>query len=387
MLYEIFDTIREFLDRGGQVMVVLGWVVFIMWTLILERLIFMRTENRVRLKALLAAREAREDQDSWHARAIYDCVVSQLSMRFEAGIQLIRALARLCPLFGLMGTVTGMIVIFEVMAWTGSSSPRAMSAGVAQATLTTMAGMVGALSGIFPAALLNRLAHDQRDALQMHRLTADGVALSSMAGLPKTLRWLVAPTAALFVTMGLLFMMQTLIETGEAAIQKVAAAEYVEFIRVPREERVEQRSEKPQKIMPEAAPEMLDMRAVTDQEAGAIVIGQSLSGPAGGEQINLAGLIGDFGSPDGEFLPVVRVLPIYPRRAQLQGLEGWVMVEFTITESGTVKDVKVLESSHAVFEGSAVRAVGKFKYRPRIVNGRPVPVTGVIHKVTYEIEE
>jgi biopolymer transport protein ExbB len=163
MLYEIFDTIREFLDRGGQVMVVLGWVVFIMWTLIIERLIFMWTENRVRLKALLAAREARDDQESWHARAIYDCVVSQLSMRFEAGLQLIRALARLCPLFGLMGTVTGMIVIFEVMAWTGSSSPRAMSAGVAQATLTTMAGMVGALSGIFPAALLNRLAHDQRE--------------------------------------------------------------------------------------------------------------------------------------------------------------------------------------------------------------------------------
>ncbi len=366
-------------------MVYLGWVIFIMWTLIIERLIFLLTENRVELKAVLAEHEARPDQKSWYARAIYDAVVSRLSMRFESGIKLIQALARLCPLFGLLGTVTGMILIFDVMAGTGSSSPRGVAAGVATATMTTMAGMVGALSGIFPAAILNRFAQDQQSSLQMHRLTSAGITLSPISGLPKMLRWIVAPMAGLLITMGLLFLMQTLIETGEAAIQKTVAFGFVDFIRVRRDERVETRTVKPKKIMPEEMPEMLDPRD-TNEQADAIVIAYSMAGPAS-DKMNLAGLIGDFGSPDGEFVPLVRVLPIYPRRAQQQGIEGWVMVEFTITETGTVTDIRVLESSLPIFEASAVRAVEKFKYRPRIVNGQPVAVTGVMHKVTYEIVE
>jgi biopolymer transport protein ExbB len=384
-LYEIFATIRDFLDHGGRVMVYLGWVIFIMWTLIIERLIFLVTENRVGLKAVLAEHEARTDQNSWYARAIYDSVVSRLSMRSESGMRLIQTLARLCPLFGLLGTVTGMILIFDVMAGTGSSSPRGVAAGVATATMTTMAGMVGALSGIFPAAILNRFARDQQSSLQMRRLTSAGIALSPISRLPKTLRWIVAPTVGLAVTLGLLFLMQTLIDTGEAAIQNTVAAKFVDFIRVRRDERIEMRTQKPKKIMPEEMPETLDPRD-TNEQVGAVVIGYSMAGPAS-DKMNLAGLIGDFGSPDGEFVPLVRVLPLYPRRAQQQGIEGWVMVEFTITETGTVADIRVVESSLPIFEASAVRAVNKFKYRPRIVNGLPVAVTGVLHKVTFEIIE
>ena len=69
------------------------------------------------------------------------------------------------------------------------------------------------------------------------------------------------------------------------------------------------------------------------------------------------------------------------------GIEGWVIVSFTITASGTVEDVRVLESSNSIFEASAIRAVQKFKYKPRIVNGEPVAVTNVKHKVSYAIED
>lgn len=388
MLYDIYETIRELLDRGGDVMVLLAWVVFIMWTLIFERLIFMLTENRTRLRAVLAECESRRENDSWNAQAIYDAVVSQLSMRFESGIELIRTLARLCPLFGLLGTVTGMIVIFDVMTATGSSSPRAMAAGVAKATLTTMGGMVGALSGIFPAAILSRIAENQRSSLQTRRLTSTGVPLWPFSGLPTPLRWIVAPTAALFVTMGLLFLMQTLIETGEPAIQKVVATEYFEFIRVRRDERIETRSEKPTKIMPEKKPEMFVSRLPTEQEADAIEISYpvAVDGPTA-DTMELVGRIGDFGSPDGEFLPLVRVLPIYPAQALQRRLEGWVIVEFTIAETGAVTDARAVESSNPIFEAAAVRAAEKFKYRPRIHNGQPIAVIGVRVKLTFVMKK
>lgn len=384
-MYEIYETIRDFVERGGDVMVVLAWVVFIMWTLIVERLIFMLTENRIGLKAVLAERESRLDQKSWSARAIYDTGVSQLSMRFESGIPMIRTLARLCPLFGLMGTVTGMILIFDVMAATGGGSPRAMAAGVAKATLTTMAGMVGALSGIFPAAILSRLAQNQQASLQMHCLTSTGIALSPISVLAKPLRWIVAPTAALVITLGLLFLMQTLIETGEAVIQEGMVSDYVEFIRVRRDERIETRNLKPKKIMPEESPEMLNLRPASEQEAGTIAIDYSVAGPAI-DTMDLAGLFGDFGPSDAEFFPLVRILPIYPRRALARRIEGWVIVEFTITKAGTVRNVRVLESSDPMFESSAVRAVEKFKYRARVINSQPVVVTGVRHKLTYILD-
>lgn len=357
-----------------------------MWTLIIERLIFMLTENRIWLRAVLTDRESRPDPWSWHARAIYDAAVSQVSMRFNSGIQMIRTLARLCPLFGLLGTVSGMIVIFDVMAAKGSSSPKAMAAGVALATLPTMAGMVGALSGVFPAAILGRLAQDQQQSLRMHRLTSAQIVLLPFSSLPKPVRLILAPVAAFIITMGLLFLMQTLIVTGEAAVQKVMISGYVDFIRIRKVERIETRDTKPKKIIVETAPEKLDLRSNVDQEAGGIKINYSISGPAI-QKTKLPGLNSDFGSPDGEFLPLVKIIPLYPRRARSIGIEGWVIVGFTITATGTVEDVIVLESSNTIFEASTIRAVAKFKYKPRIVNGEPVAVTNVRHKVTYTLEE
>jgi protein TonB len=274
----------------------------------------------------------------------------------------------------------------DVMASTGRGSPRALGAGVATATLATMAGMVGALRGIFPATILSPLARHQRSLQQMPRLTSTRIALSPMSGISTTLRWIAAPVAGLIIAMGLLLFMQSLIETGEPVIQKIVGSGFVEFIRVRHDETVETRAEKPKKVMPEEMPEMLDPRVVTEQEAGAIVIGYSVSGPAS-NTMDFAGLIGDFGSPDGEFLPLVRVLPIYPQRARQRGMEGWVTLEFTITETGAVENVRVLESSDSIFERPAVRAVQKFKYRPRIHNGQPVAVTGVWYKITFQLDD
>ena len=88
---------------------------------------------------------------------------------------------------------------------------------------------------------------------------------------------------------------------------------------------------------------------------------------------------------DGDYLPIVKVAPVYPSSALSQGLEGFVVVEFTVARSGAVKDVVVVESTDVLFERAAVEAARKFKYRPRIIAGRTVEVSGVRNRITFDI--
>lgn len=92
---------------------------------------------------------------------------------------------------------------------------------------------------------------------------------------------------------------------------------------------------------------------------------------------------------EGEIgLPVVKVAPIYPDRAIKEGIEGHVLLEFVVTETGTVRDVVVLEAEPSdVFERAAIKAVLKFKYKPRIVDGKPVETVGVRNRFAFEISD
>jgi protein TonB len=89
---------------------------------------------------------------------------------------------------------------------------------------------------------------------------------------------------------------------------------------------------------------------------------------------------------DGEYLPIVKVAPVFPVLAASRGLEGYVVLEYTITPTGSVQDVVVVESSNGIFEESAIHAVSRFKYKPRIVEGQPVHVHRVRTKVNFKFE-
>ncbi len=94
---------------------------------------------------------------------------------------------------------------------------------------------------------------------------------------------------------------------------------------------------------------------------------------------------GEF-SPDGNYLPIVKVAPVYPRYAQTHGIEGYVVLEFVVTRTGSTADAVVVESSPPdVFDNAALDAVQKFKYKPRVVDGKPVEVTGVRNRVSFEL--
>jgi biopolymer transport protein ExbB len=156
VLIDAFEAIRDFLELGGPVLQVIAIVILLMWILILERLIYFRTGLKKRLKEAYSEWESRPERKSWHAHQIREAIISRVRMSANEGLPLIQTLVALCPLFGLLGTVTGMVAVFEVMAVTGSGNARSMASGVSMATVPTMAGMVGMLSGVFLVTILNR---------------------------------------------------------------------------------------------------------------------------------------------------------------------------------------------------------------------------------------
>ncbi|MFQ5563168.1 MAG: MotA/TolQ/ExbB proton channel family protein [Parvularculaceae bacterium] len=143
-----FDALRDFLAAGGNVLRIIMVTTFFMWALILERLMYWSTAHGGVAKRARRAWSARSDHSSWYAHAIRDRLISEARQETERFNGVIRALVAVTPLLGLLGTVTGMVEVFDVMAVTGSSNARLMAAGISKATIPTMAGLVASLSGL-----------------------------------------------------------------------------------------------------------------------------------------------------------------------------------------------------------------------------------------------
>ena len=165
-LTDAFEAIRDFMELGGPVLRWIAITIFVMWVLIVERLVYFRTNMKQMATEIREAWEARTERKSWHAHQIREGMISKFSMATNRSIPMIQTMVALCPLMGLLGTVTGMIKVFEVMAVSGSGNVRAMAAGVSQATVPTMAGMVGALSGVLLVTLLSRRAAREVEFLE-----------------------------------------------------------------------------------------------------------------------------------------------------------------------------------------------------------------------------
>ncbi|MFW8590580.1 MotA/TolQ/ExbB proton channel family protein [Glaciecola sp. 2405UD65-10] len=172
-MVEFFENIRDFTETGGQVLLVIGLLIFVMWLLILERIMYVRITHKKLKNEVVAQWMARKERSSWNAEQIRQAHISRLTIRLNGSIPIIQALVALCPLLGLMGTVTGMIEVFDVMAISGGGNARSMASGVSKATIPTMAGMVGALSGVFASTWLMRTSKTERshleDALPLQR--------------------------------------------------------------------------------------------------------------------------------------------------------------------------------------------------------------------------
>ena len=169
--YEAVDAIRGFMELGGNVLWAIMFILFLMWTFILERIWYLYRVHPVKKTAILTAWESRSDTTSWYAKQIRECMISETALALKKNIGLIKALIAICPLLGLLGTVTGMVAVFDAMATLGGNA-RSMAAGVSMATIPTMAGMVASLSGLLGTTMLKRKIDFEVELFQDH-LTMD----------------------------------------------------------------------------------------------------------------------------------------------------------------------------------------------------------------------
>ena len=163
ILMDVWDSVRGFMASGGDVLWLVAAVLFLMWVLMLERYWYLNWIAPKQHQAVIASWKEREETTSWYAHRIREAWVSQAKQDLNARMLIIKTLVAICPMIGLLGTVTGMISVFDVMAVQGTSNARLMAAGISMATMPTMAGMVAALSGVF---FSTRLDSKMRISLQ-----------------------------------------------------------------------------------------------------------------------------------------------------------------------------------------------------------------------------
>lgn len=157
---EAVRAVRDFVDQGGNVLLVIAFVTTVMWTLIYERFWYFQIRHRHDKQRIQELWRSRGEHASWNARQIRRMLLSRVQQRLQQHLGPIETIVKLCPMLGLLGTVTGMIEVFDVMA-AGSGNARGMAGGVSKATLPTMAGMVAALSGMLFSIQLRRFARDE----------------------------------------------------------------------------------------------------------------------------------------------------------------------------------------------------------------------------------
>ena len=161
---EAFNTLRDFMSAGGSVLWLIAILAAFMWAIILERIWYFNAGHKVYMDELKSEWDSLSDHTTWKADAIKEKLISQARTEVNRYLPLINTCVALAPLFGLLGTVTGMIEVFQVMAFTGGGDARSMAGGVSKATLPTMAGMTTALSGVFATIYLNS-ARNREEAL------------------------------------------------------------------------------------------------------------------------------------------------------------------------------------------------------------------------------
>ena len=191
----------------------------------------------------------------------------------------------------------------------------------------------------------------------------------------------------LVVTAGLFWMMQYLIDTADRELNEGTAGHLLDFVRLKRNEDIERRQLKPKKPPPPdtpppqpPTPQLEDLNPNAEKIAISAVPVETDIEMSGGFSLGVG---------EGDYLPIVKVAPIYPQRALSRGIEGFCVVQYTVTRQGTIRDPVVIENmcTSSLFQNASLQAAQKFKYKPRVIDGQAVEVPGVQNKFTYEITE
>ena len=197
-----------------------------------------------------------------------------------------------------------------------------------------------------------------------------------------SVRVVLAGLLAVPVAIGLFYIMQSLVdrdfEQEDVKARKIADIVVPDkVIETNLKEVLPEKIDDPEEPPPDLEPIEFD----TDVDMGVVN-----TAPTTGVSLKLSS--SGMSSGDGEYLPIVKVAPIYPRRAQTRGISGYCIVEYTVTKTGSIRDPKPVDCQPSgIFERASVKAATKFKYKPRVVDGEPIEVAGVQNKFTYELEK
>jgi len=200
-------------------------------------------------------------------------------------------------------------------------------------------------------------------------------------------RLLIGIVLGLVVTAALFWTMQYLIETADRELNEGSSGNLVDFVRLKRDESIQRRQLKPKKPPPpDTPPPQPPTPQLDNLNPNAEKI--AISAAPVETDIEMSGGF-SLGVGEGDYLPIVKVAPIYPQRALSRGIEGYCVVQYTVTRQGTIRDPFVVEDqcTSSLFHRASVQAALKFKYKPRVIDGQAVEVPGVQNKFTYEIEE
>ena len=202
--------------------------------------------------------------------------------------------------------------------------------------------------------------------------------------MPATLRSIVGAAIAVPIAIGLFYIMQALV-TRDFQQEAVKARKIADIVVPDKVIETNLKEVLPEKVEDpdEPPPDMEPLDFDTDLDMSTANMAPTV---AVNVSINAAGL----SSGDGEYLPIVKVAPIYPRRAQTRGITGFCIVTYTVTTTGAIRDPYVENESDCspkgIFERASLKAALKFKYKPRVVDGQAIEVAGVQNKFTYELE-
>ncbi|MFV0276674.1 MAG: TonB family protein [Parahaliea sp.] len=197
------------------------------------------------------------------------------------------------------------------------------------------------------------------------------------------IRLIIGAVLAVPVAGGLFFIMQYLIASADPKIDDSKNRKLADILMPEREIETNVKEQKPEKVdEPEEPPPDLDTPEM-DMDMDTEVVNTA---PAPQVAVEISS--SSMAATDGEYLPIVKVAPIYPRRAQTRGITGYCIVEYTVTKSGSIRDPQAVDCQPSgVFESASVKAAEKFKYKPRVVDGEAIEVAGVQNKFTYELEQ
>ena len=201
------------------------------------------------------------------------------------------------------------------------------------------------------------------------------------------LRMLFGLAIGVIVTAALFWFMQYLIETADRDLNEGASGHLLDFVRLKRDESIQRRQLKPKKPPPpEAPPPQPPTPQLDNLDPNAEKI--AISAAPVETDIEMSGGF-SLGVGEGDYLPIVKVAPIYPQRALSRSIEGYCVVQYVVTKKGTIREPFVVEDqcTSSLFHRASVQAALKFKYKPRVIDGQAIDVPGVQNKFTFEIQE